>query len=127
MGKPIKLPGVTLHLQNNAGEFVPLKPIGVPDMKPLNVSCDFQVSDEFLSAMSSIADEQAKVHAQRLHAETERWMWKAIAQGVGNRVWRSDPEFNEDTFAVTYKFMILAPGQHPPASGLIFGPFSDHS
>lgn len=53
---------------------------------------------------------------------TEQYCWRAIAQGVGNRVWRSDP-FLVD-FNVTYSFQILRPGEPAPGSGIVFGPFS---
>lgn len=59
-----------------------------------------------------------------LHAETERWIWKAIAQGVGNRVWRSNPIHEPWPSTVTrYEFAILKPGEPCPA-GVVFGPFS---
>ena len=57
-----------------------------------------------------------------LAAEVERWLWKALAQGVGNRVWRSDPELQSG--AVIYRFAILKPGDPPPGTGIIYGPMS---
>ena len=67
-------------------------------------------------------DERVKRHIEWLTQLTERWCWKAIAQGVGNRVWRSDPVYED--FKVTYHFQILKPGECAPGSGVIIGPFS---
>lgn len=67
----------------------------------------------------------ARHAAERLVAVTESWCWKAIARGVGNRVWRSDPIYEPwPSTVVTHQFQILAPGEMPPGSGLVFGPFS---
>jgi hypothetical protein len=64
--------------------------------------------------------------AEKLNAETERWIWKAIAEGIGNRVWRSNPISEPwPSTVTTYHFAILKPGQAAPGSGLVFGPFSN--
>lgn len=66
-----------------------------------------------------------RAHADQLAAETERWIWKAIAQGIGNRVWRSEPEPQPWPSTVTiYRFAILKPGDPPPGVGIIYGPLS---
>lgn len=57
-----------------------------------------------------------------LNAETERWIWKAMARGVGNRVWRSDPMWEGQT--MKHAFAILEPDDPAPGAGMIFGPFS---
>ncbi len=128
MMEPRKIYGMSLSIENGFGDFVPLRPIDPPaKIKPLDVKLDFKfdLPGQALETLESFGAEQAKVHAERLQEETDRWCWKAIAQGVGNRVWRSDPVVNDETFVVTYQFMILKPGMHPPSSGLIFGPFSE--
>lgn len=61
-------------------------------------------------------------HAEWLNHITEQWCWKAIAQGVGNRVWRSDPVY--ENFRITYSFQILKPDECAPGSGIVIGPFS---
>ena len=127
MTEPRKIYGMKLSIENGAGNFVPLRPIDPPiKIKPLDISLDFKCTlpDDAIETLSSLGAEQAKVHARRLQAETDRWCWKAIAQGVGNRVWRSNPILNEDNFVTTYQFAILRPGEAAPGSGLVFGPFS---
>lgn len=77
--------------------------------------------------MDPLAD-LIRAHADRLAAETERWIWKAIAQGIGNRVWRSDPEpMQWPSFGMLYRFQILKPGEPPPGTGIIYGPLSTPS
>lgn len=87
----------------------------------------YRLSDiDLLADGPSLSSEIARAHAERLAAETERWCWKAVARGVGNRVWRSDSEpVNDDRgFRIVHRFAILAPGQCAPGSGMVFGPFS---
>lgn len=73
----------------------------------------------------SLQSEAIQRQAESLVAETERWCWKALAQGTGMRVWRSEPgQMPFPNYGLTYKFAILEPGQSPPGSGTIFGPFS---
>lgn len=88
---------------------------------------DFKLTADLMaeySPMTSIRDAAVRRHAESLYAETERWIWKAIAQGVGNRVWRSNPIQDPRHIAVThYQFAILKPGEPSPA-GVVFGPFS---
>ncbi|WP_313326247.1 hypothetical protein [Sphingobium yanoikuyae] len=127
MAEPQKIYGMNLSIEDGLGNFVPIRPIEQPvRIKPLDMKlefkCDFPA--ETMDAWNALGAEHAKVHAECLQAETDRWCWKAIAQGVRNRVWRSDPVVNDETFAVTYQFMILTPGMHPPAKGIIFGLFS---
>ena len=115
------------ELDMRGGGFIPLRPIDPPmKIKPLDTSLDFKctLSDEAVEALNSFGADQAKIHDERLQAETDRWCWRAIAQGVGNRIWRSDPILNEDTFVTTYQFAILKPGEAAPGSGIVFGPFS---
>jgi hypothetical protein len=69
--------------------------------------------------------EAAQLRADRLNAQTERMIWKAIAKGVGNRVWRSNPISDEDGFVVRYQFAILGPDENAPGAGVVFGPFSE--
>ncbi len=64
-------------------------------------------------------------HMEWLSIETERWIWKAIAQGVGNRLWRSHPlTQGYPPVKIHYHFVILKPGDDLPAAGYIMGPFS---
>lgn len=67
-----------------------------------------------------------RTHGVWLAIETERWIWKAIAQGVGNRVWRSRPLARDDPpMTVFYDFKIIKPGDElPDVEGFIMGPFS---
>ncbi|MFZ5704955.1 MAG: hypothetical protein ACOY5R_06770 [Pseudomonadota bacterium] len=76
--------------------------------------------------MTDLSREFAAAAVAKLNAETERWCWKAIAKGVGWRVWRSDatPELDANGHRMTYQFQLLPPGHAAPASGWIFGPFS---
>lgn len=60
--------------------------------------------------------------AETLGAETERWCWRAIGKGVGWRVWRSEPRWED--FHIIHQFALLPPGASPPGSGTIYGPFS---
>lgn len=60
-------------------------------------------------AMQALIDE--------LEAETERWLWKALAKGTGCRVWRSDPIFEGDQ--IKHVFAILEPGEQPPGEGTV--------
>lgn len=61
----------------------------------------------------------------RIEEETERWCWKALAQGVGNRVWRSELQPMEwPSYGYRCNFAILKPGEYPPDSGVVIGPFS---
>lgn len=125
MAKPKNLRAMNLSITNAAGDFVPLREIKLPKLdRTIEFTGQFDASDDFLATMTNLADEQAKVHAARLQAETDRWCWKAIARGVGNRVWRSNPIVDHDTFVMRYQFQILAPGQPAPGSGMVFGPFS---
>jgi hypothetical protein len=76
----------------------------------------------------NIRDEWTRLAAERLQAETDRWCWKALAQGVGNRVWRSNPIAEPwPSTVTTYEFAILKPGEPAPGSGWVFGPFSGQS
>lgn len=61
-------------------------------------------------------------HAEWLNTLMEQWCWKAIGQGIGNRVWRSNPIYED--FKITYQFQILKPGEPAPGSGIVIGPFS---
>lgn len=56
--------------------------------------------------------------ADELDAETERWLWKALAKGTGYRVWRSDPMFEGDQ--IKHAFAILAPDDDMPGEGTVF-------
>lgn len=57
-----------------------------------------------------------------LMAETERWCWRAIAKGVGWRVWRSECRWED--YHMIHEFALLPPGASPPGSGTVYGPFS---
>jgi len=73
-----------------------------------------------------LSNEALRFSIERLNAETERWIWKAMAQGIGNRVWRSNPLPEPWPSTVTrYQFAIVAPGESPPGAGMFFGPFSN--
>ncbi|CAM5513713.1 hypothetical protein [Sphingobium scionense] len=128
MAEPRKIYGMNLSIEDGLGNFVPIRPIDPPArIRPLDMKLEFKcdIPAEAMDAWNALAAEQAKDHEERLQAETDRWCWKAIAQGVGNRVWRSDPVVDDGTFVATYQFMILKPGMHPPGAGVIFGPFSN--
>lgn len=88
---------------------------------------DFKITSDLMaeySPQASLRNAGLQQNANALLAETERWIWKAIAQGVGNRVWRSNPIQDPRSVAVThYQFAILKPGEPSPA-GVVFGPFS---
>lgn len=90
----------SFSMQDIEGSFVPLLPI---DMH----------------------SDAVRMFNERLAAETERWIWKAIAQGVGNRVWRSNAVSEEwPSTVVRHRFAILKPGELAPGAGIVFGPFS---
>ena len=75
--------------------------------------------------MSLLRDELIQHQVEWLNAQTEAICWKAIAKGVGYRVWRSNPIYEPwPSTVVTWKFAILAPGEHAPGAGVVFGPFS---
>jgi hypothetical protein len=75
--------------------------------------------------MSDIMEAVVRAHADRLAAATEAMCWKAMAQGVGNRVWRSHGLAEPwPSTVVNYQFAILKPGDPVPGSGVVFGPFS---
>lgn len=77
-----------------------------------------------LSIGTLLRDEAVKVAMERLAAETERWCQKAMDRGIGNRVWRSNPIAEPWPSTVTrYQFRILAQGEGPPGSGLVYGPW----
>lgn len=80
---------------------------------------------ELESARIDFPTDLATLATERLNAETERWIWKAIAQGVGNRVWRSNPIADPWPSTVTrYQFAILGPDDLAPGAGVVFGPLS---
>lgn len=76
----------------------------------------------------TLAEQLTQLTVDRIAAETDRWCWKAIAAGVGWRVWRSEGRIEGDPGTLNYRhvheFQLLPPGAPPPASGTIFGPFS---
>jgi hypothetical protein len=75
--------------------------------------------------LPDMVTELLRTHAELIAKETERWLWKAIAQGVGNRVWRSEPEpMPRPEYGWTYRFAVLKPGELPPGVGVIYGPIS---
>lgn len=76
--------------------------------------------------MTDMLTEITKRVFDSVNAETERWCWKALAQGVGNRVWRSEPKHVGDSiggYRIVHNFQILTPGEGVPGAGVVFGPF----
>lgn len=89
------------------------------------ISWSGMVTPESASILGDMLRETAEHHVRQLVAVTERWCWKAIARGIGNRVWRSNPITEEwPNMGASYQFQILAPGERAPGSGVVFGPFS---
>lgn len=91
----------------------------------MEINGSFNVQFEDAEAIARLHASAVANHVEQLNAETERWCWKAISQGEGNRVWRSAPEPHETPdMGTTYYFAILKPGEPAPGKGVIFGPFS---
>jgi hypothetical protein len=84
------------------------------------------IPDDFGDAFAWDITCEAALHAARkLLAEEERWIWKAMAEGVGNRVWRSHALAEPwPGTSVSYRFKVLRPGDSVPGAGIVFGPFS---
>lgn len=89
-----------------------MQPTSDPD--PLNVPAPFM--------HQPVMDELAVCAADQIMKMTERWCWRAIAQGIGNRLWRSPVKIIDEQMVVEFK--ILGPNDHPPGSGIIHGPWS---
>jgi hypothetical protein len=66
------------------------------------------------------AVQQARVIAERLQAETERWVLRAAERGSGWTAWRSDPRY--EIGAVKHDFMLVPPGGGHPRGGSRFAP-----
>jgi hypothetical protein len=79
--------------------------------------------------MTSLRDDILNHTAARIAAETDRWCWKAIARGVGWRVWRSEARMEADATGhrIVHDFQLLPPDHPAPGTGMIFGPFSQAS
>jgi hypothetical protein len=88
----------------------------------------YEIDREAVDAARRICDEpvsSARFAAEKIAAETEEWCAKAAARGEGYRLFRSDArhEHDADGYRIVHDFQILAPGEHAPASGVVFGPW----
>jgi len=91
----------------------------------MEFSGDGLFGKRMLDRLRSFADDQAVHRSEQLQAETDRWIWKAIAQGVGNRVWRSNALTDPwPSTTIRYQFAVLRPGEPAPGAGVVLGPFS---
>lgn len=57
----------------------------------------------------------------KIAAETERWVRKAIEKGAGWNVWRSNPRTKDgDVFIIVHDFALVPPGAAAPGAGWLF-------
>lgn len=88
----------------------------------------YEIDRGAVEAARRICDEpisSARFAAEKIAAETEDWCAKAASKGEGFRLFRSDArrEYDADGHRIVHDFQILAPGEHAPASGVVYGPW----
>lgn len=89
---------------------------------------EYEIDHGAVEAARRFCDEpisSARFLAEKVAAETEAWCAKAAAKGEGYRLFRSNArtECDVDGHRIVYDFQILAPSEHAPASGVVFGPW----
>lgn len=96
-----------------------IPPMMIPAMNALRASPDFTID---------LQKEQSRVMIERLNAETERWLRKAIERGPGWNVWRSHMrskgegvgDGTYDPFVIVHDFALVPPDAAGPGPGLMF-------